>query len=237
MSFTCLWTAIWHANLQNIASRYVSMQSTIQQTGRYPSKTVNAASSCDSQVTSPDVLSNVWSACRQMETQRSADVWNSCNVEISQASAEKITIAPPVSANRPNTMKERCSVRRKISCLLIHHLAAELKQDVIFLTFPVMNQATSRGFYLLCFPPQAVLHAEEEGAGDVGDRQPLWPPDRMELGCPHPEGQTPQEPAVWVNSKTEDHHDIWLSQRRSIRYYHRWTTNRDLVEGKDFNLT
>lgn len=144
---------------------------------------------------------------------------------------------PPVSANRPNTMKERCSVRRKISCLLIHHLAAELKQDVIFLTFPVMNQATSRGFYLLCFPPQAVLHAEEEGAGDVGDRQPLWPPDRMELGCPHPEGQTPQEPAVWVNSKTEDHHDIWLSQRRSIRYYHRWTTNRDLVEGKDFNLT
>lgn len=70
-------------------------------------------------------------------------------------------------------MKERCSVRRKISCLLIHHLAAELKQDVIFLTFPVMNQATSRGFYLLCFPPQAVLHAEEEGAGDVGDRQPL----------------------------------------------------------------
>lgn len=95
MSFTCLWTAIWHANLQNIASRYVSMQSTIQQTGRYPSKTVNAASSCDFPVTSPDVLSNVWSACRQMETQRSADVWNSCNVEISQASAEKITIAPP----------------------------------------------------------------------------------------------------------------------------------------------
>ena len=39
-------------------------------------------------------------------------------------------------------MKERCSVGRKISCLLIHHLAAELKQDVIFLTFPVMNQTT-----------------------------------------------------------------------------------------------
>lgn len=44
--------------------------------------------------------------------------------------------------------------------------------------------------------PQAVLHAEEEGSGDVGDRQPLRPPHRMELGCPHPQGQAPQEPAV-----------------------------------------
>lgn len=63
-------------------------------------------------------------------------------------------------------MKECCSV---CSCrdLLIRHLAAELKQDVIFLTFPVMNQATSG------VSPQAVLHPEEEGPDDVGDRQPL----------------------------------------------------------------
>lgn len=42
------------------------------------------------------------------------------------------------------------SVHWKICCLLIHHLEAELKQDVIFLTFPVMNQTTFRG-YLWCF--------------------------------------------------------------------------------------
>lgn len=38
--------------------------------------------------------------------------------------------------------KERMlhSMHREISCLLIHHLAAELKQDVISLTFAAMNQ-------------------------------------------------------------------------------------------------
>lgn len=91
-------------------------------------------------------------------------------------------------------MKECCTVCTG-RYLLIHHLAAKLKQDVIFLTFPVMNQETSRGLSLVV-SPQAVLHAEEEGSGDVGDRQPLQPPHRMEPGCPHPEGQAPQEPAV-----------------------------------------
>jgi len=74
--------------------------------------------------------------------------------------------------------------------------------------------------------PQAVLHAEEEGSGDVGDCQPLWPPHRMELGSPHPEGQTPQEPAVWVNSETCTRVTPKTTAasslaRQSIRYYHK----------------
>lgn len=43
------------------------------------------------------------------------------------------------------------SVHRKKSCLFIHHLADELKKDVIFLTFPVMKQTTSTCGYLLRF--------------------------------------------------------------------------------------
>lgn len=50
--------------------------------------------------------------------------------------------------------------------------------------------------------PQVILHAEKESSGDVGDSQPLWPSHWMDLGCSHPEGQTPQKPAMWVDSKT-----------------------------------
>lgn len=41
------------------------------------------------------------------------------------------------------------NVRRKISCLLIHHLADEWKLDVIFLTFPMKNHRTFCSY--LCF--------------------------------------------------------------------------------------
>lgn len=131
---------------------------------------------------------------------------------------------PTISADRPTKWKDVAQYALgDISCLLIHHLAAEWKQDVICLTFPVMNQTTPR--QLSCgVSPQALLHTEEEGSGDVADRQPLWPPHRMELGRPHPERQTPEEPAVWVARKTptthtsrhtlypEDHHVAGLGQ-------------------------
>lgn len=72
-------------------------------------------------------------------------------------------------------------------------------------------------------PPQAILHTEEEDSCTVGDCQPMWPPHRVELGCPHHEGQTPKEHAVWVDSKPTicnfkhslypaDHHNIWESK-------------------------
>lgn len=56
------------------------------------------------QVTSPDLLSNDWSACRQMERRRAADVWNSCSVEISSFRKENYN-QPTVSANHPTKWK------------------------------------------------------------------------------------------------------------------------------------
>ncbi len=122
------------------------------------------------------------------------------------AACQENSKQPSVSANHPKK-KERMlhCMHGKTSCLLIHHRAAELKQDVISLTFlPVVNQKATCGLSSV-FLPQAVLHTEEEGCGHVTDCQPLWPLHRMEPGCPHPEGQTPQEPAVWVSSKTTTH--------------------------------
>lgn len=120
-----------------------------------------------------------------METRRLARVWNSC--QLSNFSEWNYN-GPTLSKNQ-----ERY--------LLIHHLAAEQKQDAFFPSLPAKE---SRGFFSVLFGvcPQVILHAEEEGSGDVGDRQPLWPSHRMDLGCTHPQGQTPEKPAVWVDSKT-----------------------------------
>lgn len=65
----------------------------------------------------------------------------------------------------------------------------------MFLTFP-RDESDYFLWFSLVFPPQAVLHAEKEGSSHGCHRQPLRPPHRMEPGCPHPEGQAPQEPAV-----------------------------------------
>lgn len=173
-------------------------------------------------------------------------VWNSCNVEIAKLYGRKLQAAPPYLRIIQQNERMLHSMHWKISCLLIHHLAAEWKQGVIFLTFPVRNQTASRGY--LVSSPQAILHTEEEGRRHFGDRQPLWPPHRMEPGRPHPEGQTPQESAVWVEHETTALHlrtlvSPWRSSlhltkpRQSMRCYHHNITARELEEDKHSNLT
>ena len=64
------------------------------------------------------------------------------------------------------------SMHREISCRLIHHLAAELKQGCYLFDIP-RDESDNFLRLSLVLPPQAILHAEEEGSGDVGDREPL----------------------------------------------------------------
>lgn len=84
---------------------------------------------------------NDWSACRQMETQQLANVWNGCN---SSNFSKWNYNRPTLSKNHPTKWKNG---HRTISCLLVHHLAAEQKQDAIFLSSPVKKQVGS----LWCF--------------------------------------------------------------------------------------
>lgn len=66
----------------------------LQQIGRYPSESVNAGLS---QVTSPDLLSNAWSACRQMGL---SDVWNSCGCQMAGFRKElELELEPPYQQN------------------------------------------------------------------------------------------------------------------------------------------
>ena len=139
-----------------------------------------------------------------------------------------------VSANHPTKWKDVAQFAPE-RYLLIHHLAAESRKKKGCYLFDIPPSWWIKRLpcvvIFLGVSPQAILHAEEEGSGDVGDRQSLWPPHRVEPGGTHPEGQTPQEPAVWVNGQTTTCTLPWGSPlhlakpRRSIRYYHHYITD------------
>lgn len=77
--------------------------------------------------------------------------WQQLPVEIFKLLGKKIITSLPYLEIIQHNERMLRSMVWKISCLLIHHLAAEFKQDVIFLTFRVMNQTTSFCSYLWCF--------------------------------------------------------------------------------------
>lgn len=150
-----------------------------------------------SQVTSPDLLSNDWSACRQIERLATSATLKTVTLSVKKEHFNQ----PIVSANHPLN-------RRK---------AAQSALKDIFSSTSITSQLNgntmlslwhSRWWIKQLLPvicgvsPQAILHAEEEGSGDVGDCQSLWPPHRMEPFSTDPEGQTPQEPGVWVSLKS-----------------------------------
>lgn len=192
------------------------MQSTIpgcySKTGRYSSET---ALSYGSQVTSLDLLSQVWSACKQMEGQRLADVWNKCK-------RRKFEPAHRIG---------KSSNKMKRSGRYLHFSSVTLQQNwnrmLSFWHFPEMNQTTSWGLSLVFFLHRLYFTLKKKAPAMSVTVSPCDLPIEWSLAArtlkDKPLKSLQCEWAVRPQLTSSWRSRLHLAKpRRSIRYYHRY---------------
>lgn len=196
----------------------VLMPSTIPESRRKQTdihlEAAGAALSSDSQLTSPDPLSNDRSACRKMKK------FETAATSESRSFGNQNDNLPPVSAKstpppKKKQMKECCTVGSGRRGASSSSITLQLNGNRMLSVWhsPVKNPTT----VIFGVPPQALLHTEEDSRRG-SDCQPVWPRHRVEPGCSHSEGQTPEESAVWVDRKTA----TYLTRSRVTHTGGRW---------------